>query len=132
MQVHTHDLAIRGLLLIHLGLPRRAVVNTSRVRRGDHREQRRRSFITSSARERPAPAPGIVAGARPCQGRSCPCPRRRGPGRGSTWTLAALRLVGRLSGAGTDLSRTSVAAVLELAWAREWLVRRAGLSGCEP
>src|SRR6185437_7054953 len=47
MQVHTHDLAIRGLLLIHLGLPRRAVVNTSRVRRGDHREQRRRSFITS-------------------------------------------------------------------------------------
>ncbi len=62
---------------------------------------------------------------------SCPRPRR-GPGRGSTWTPAALRLVGRLAGAGREVSVACLpAAVLKLVLAREWLFRRAGLSGCE-
>src|SRR6185437_6169214 len=76
----------------------------------------------------PAPAPGIVAGARRCQARSCPRPRR-GLGRGCSLTPVPLRLVRRLSGAGGDVSgRWLVVAVLELAVAREWLVRRAGPS----
>src|SRR5206468_8645217 len=80
----------------------------------------------------PAPAPGIVAGARRCQARSCPRPRR-GPGRGCSLTPVPLRLVRRLSGAGGDVSsRWSLVAVLGLAVAREWLFRRAGVSGCEP
>src|SRR5205823_7430396 len=89
-------------------------------------------FVVKWLVRRSAPAPGIVAGARWRQGRSCPRPRC-GPGRGSTWTPAARRLVRRLSGAGGDVSgRWSLVAVLELAVAREWLVRRAGVSGCEP
>jgi hypothetical protein len=62
-----------------------------------------------------------------------PARARRRPGRGCTWSPAALRLVGRLAGAGRDARIACLpAAVLELVLAREWLLRRAGLSGCEP
>src|SRR6185437_7021501 len=87
-----------------------------------HRAQNEDLFVSSPWW--PAPAPGIVAGARRCQARSCPRPRR-GLGRGCSLTPVPLRLVRRLSGAGGDVSgRWLVVAVLELAVAREWLVRR--------
>src|SRR6478735_7947117 len=81
---------------------------------------------------------GLSAGARRRQARSCPVRRCR-PARGCTLTPVALRLGRRLAGAGRGV-RTRVvsgawlrdAPVLRLVTAREWLIRRAGLSGCEP
>src|SRR5690242_7746407 len=116
------------LLILHR--PRRQ--NVPSGRRVTSRRMRDNEDLFVSSPWWPAPAPGIVAGARRCQARSCPRPRR-GLGRGCSLTPVPLRLVRRLSGAGGDVSgRWLVVAVLELAVAREWLVRRAGPSGCEP
>jgi hypothetical protein len=52
--------------------------------------------------------------------------------RGSTWTPVALRRGARRSGAGRDASIRSSVTALGLVVAREWLVRRAGVLGCEP
>jgi hypothetical protein len=47
--IYAHELTINNSGFIHLGLLGDVTVNTSGLRRGDHQEQRPRSFITSSS-----------------------------------------------------------------------------------